>query len=676
MLQDRTSRGAKQSPVALLQDLYSISPATTSGNIDCRPTSIVLELKVDNAPAGPADVVNQQLQDGQLSALNRLHDAVPAAVHAVHVGALLEQQVEHVHVPVALVAPHGLDQRQVLAGRVDVGAGVLDQEAHHLLVALADGRGERGEDAGAAVLDAHAGLEQQLDALELVRHDGHLQHAPEGARVAQHAQQLLQDVRVADGHVHRPALAAHAGVRAAPQQRVHHVGLVLPDGGRQRRAALGAAVVGVRALLGQQPRQRVRVAHRHGRLADARGGGQVAAGLDQLRQVVRGAEVRHALEAGVLGGRQVRVRAGGQHQVKEVLAVVADRRAQRRPHAVLAGVDVDAGREQDAHGVGVVDGHGQLQHAGGLFGVCAARQEDLEAGGLRGGRPQHVLWPREVGVGAVVEQGGDDVDAAAVGDGLEQRRLALAALGVGVGAVLEQQLHQPEGGVAAAHGRDERRVALRKLNVDVGAVGEQQLGQLGALLGDGDAQGQLRARVVGAGQVGVGAVFEEQLDALEEGDLDGVEERGDAVRVCRVGIGAEAEQQAHGLEVAVEYGFPEDVDVVGVSVGGDAAVEELLDDLVFLRLDGTGKRGPQVGVVGRRDVSRLPAGHLLRVCVDPNRLDGAAQVQALQIVQQRVCICQARRGIVVLLQRPWPVGVAFQAEVCAGTQATRADTLF
>ncbi|TLD28306.1 hypothetical protein PspLS_04117, partial [Pyricularia sp. CBS 133598] len=628
--------------------LYSLVPAATGGNIDRRPTSIVLEFEVDDAAARLADVVDEQPQHGQLAALDGLHDAVPAAVHAVHVGALLEQQVEHVHVPVALVAPHRLDQRQVLAGRVDVGPRVLDQEPHHVLVALADRRGQGREDAAAPVLDAHARLEQQLDALELVRHDRHLQHAPEGARVAQYPEQLLQDVRVPDRHVHRPPLAAHAGVRAAAKQRVHHVGLVLPDGSRQRRAALGAAVVG--------PRQRVRVADRHGRLADAWGRRKVTASLDQPGEVVLCAEVRHALEAGVLCRRQVGVCPRGQHHVEKILAVVADRRAQRRPHAILAGVDVDAGREQDADGVGVVDGRGQLQHAGGLFGVCAARQEDLEAGGLGGGWPQHVLWPREV-------WRRDHVDPAAVGDGLEEGGLALAALGVGVCAVLEQQLHQPERGVAAADRRDERSVALGELQVDIGAVGEQQLGQLRALLGDGYAQGQPRAGDVGAREVWVGAVFEEQLRPLEEGDLDGVQEWGDTVRVGRVGIRTEAEQQTDSLEVAIEYRFPEDVDVVGVRVGGDAAVEELLDDLVLLGLDGTGKGSPQVGIVGGGDVSWLPAGHLLGVGADSNGLDGTAQVQAFQIVEQRVCVCQAWRGTVVLYQRPRMVRIAFEAEV-------------
>ncbi|TLS24314.1 hypothetical protein PpBr36_08928 [Pyricularia pennisetigena] len=659
------------------EDTNKTNSATAGSNIDGRTASVVFELEVDDGAAGRlADMVDQQPQHGQLATLDGLHDAVPAAVHAVDVGALVEQQVEDVHVAVALVAPHGLDQRQVLAGRVDVGAGVLDQEPHHLLVALADGRGERGEDAAPPVLDAHARGEQQLDALELVRHHGHLQHAPEGARVAQHRQQLLQDVRVAHGHVHRPPLPAHAGVRPAPQQRVHHVGLVLPDGRRQRRAALGAAVVGVRPLLGQQPRQRVRVADRHGRLADPGRRREVPARLDQPRQVVLGAEVRHALEAGVLGRGEVGVGARGQHHVEEVPAVVADRRAQRRPHAVLAGVDVDAGREQDPDRLGVVDGRRELQHAGRLFGVRAARQQQLEAGRLGRRRPQHVLRPREVWVGAVVQQGRHDVDAAAVGDGLEQRRLALAALGVGVGPVLEQQLHQPQGRVAAADRRDERRAAPRELHVDVGPVGEQQLGQLGSLLGDGYAQRQLRARDVGAGEVRVGAVFEQQLRPLEEADLDGIEERRDAVRVCRVGVRPEAEEEPDGLEVAVEYRLPEDVHVFRVGVWGNAAVEELLDDLVLLRLDGPCESTPQVGVVGRGGVSRLPAGHLLRVRVDPNGLDGAAQVQAFQIVKQRIRIRQARRNIVVLHQRPGTVRAVFEAEICTGAQAARADTLF
>lgn len=93
------------------------------------------------------------------------------------------------------------------------------QVPHDLDVALADGRGEGREDAAVAVLDADAGAQQQLDALELVRHDGHLHDALEGAGLGQRREEPLQDRRLLDRHADRPVLASDVGVGAAGEEK-------------------------------------------------------------------------------------------------------------------------------------------------------------------------------------------------------------------------------------------------------------------------------------------------------------------------------------------------------------------------------------------------------------------------------------------------------------------------
>lgn len=80
---------------------------------------------------------------------------------------------------------------------------------------LANRRGQRREDTAVAVLDADARAQQQLDALELVGHDGHLHDALESAGLGQGREQPLQDRGLLDRHADGPVLASDVGVRAA-----------------------------------------------------------------------------------------------------------------------------------------------------------------------------------------------------------------------------------------------------------------------------------------------------------------------------------------------------------------------------------------------------------------------------------------------------------------------------
>ncbi|GJC98617.1 uncharacterized protein LOC107566375 [Colletotrichum higginsianum] len=605
-------------------DADRLLPAAAGGDLHDGAAGVVPGLEVDAARR------DEQLEQLGVAVLDGLHDGVPPAVELEH--------LEDVRV-VAAAPAHRLDDGQVLAGGVDVGAALLDEEARHLLVVLADGGRQGREDAAVLVLDRDARREEQLDALDLVRDDGALHEALEGARVGDGGEQLLEDGRVLDGHDDGPVGAADAGVGAVGEELVEHLGAVLADGRRQRRVAVLAAVVGADALV-EEPHEGLGVVDAHGRLDDALGVVEVVAGGDEAREEV-GAEVGDALEGRVLGRVEVRVGAVLEQQLEDVGAVVADRRAERRVDAVLLGVGAHAGRQQHADRLDVVDAHGQLHVPRRLLAVGAAGEEDLEAGGLVGGGPEHVLGAREVRVRAVVEQGAEQVDAGGH-DGLEERRLALPVLDVGVGAVVEHEVDELLGR-RLVHGRDEHRVAVGHDVVRVAAVGEQQVDEVDLDVDDGDGQRGLLRRA--GRQVRVGAVLEQRPRHLERVHLDGGEERRDAVLVGRVGVGPEQQKQPDALGVLAEDRVDEDV-LVGPRVGRHAAVQQLLHELVVLAVDGGDERRPE-GRVAAGVVPRRPARHRQRVGLEADHLGRDAVGDGLQLADERLRPGRRRRDGVV-----------------------------
>ncbi|KAJ6447185.1 H/ACA ribonucleoprotein complex non-core subunit NAF1 [Purpureocillium lavendulum] len=587
------------------QNVDGLFPAPRDGNLSDGAAELVLDAQVD------AGALAQLLEDAGVAALEGLHDAVPAAVDLVGVGAPVEEHVEDlVDAGGALLATaQGLDDGQVLAGGVDVGAALLDEEGDDVAVALADGGGEGREDAAVAVLDGDAGREQQLDRLELVGDDGALHDALEGARLGQHGEDAAQHLGAADGHADGPVLAAHVGVGAAAQQLVDELDAAVADGAREGRAAVGRLVVRVDALV-EQPAQRLGVVGRHGRLEDAAWRVEVGARGHERRQEVH-AVVRDALEGRVLAGRHVGVGAAAQQQLEDVAAVVADRRAQRRVHAVLLGVGVDASVEQDPDRLDAVDARRQLHDARRLLVVGAVAQHQLEAG-------------RVVGVGAAVEQAADDVRAPGR-DGLEERRLALAVLAVRVRARAEEHVDERLRRLLV-YRLDEERAAVRRRLPRVAAVHEQQVRET-HVVGDGRHR-QGRLRVGPARQVRVRAVLEQRHGRREERVLDGRDEGADAVAVDLVGVAAVQQEEAERLAVVRHDGL-----VHGVRarprVGRDAPVQQLREQAVVLGADGADEGLVGVGLVRVHLASRAPAGHREGLALDVCDL-AAVEVQELQ----------------------------------------------
>ncbi|KAK7417230.1 hypothetical protein QQX98_004664, partial [Neonectria punicea] len=637
---------------ALVEDVDGLVPAAGRSNLRDGSAHLVADLEVD------ARLFGDQAQNGLVAVLDGLHEGVPAAVELVGVAAVLQQELEDLGV--FAMSSQGLDDGQMLAGGVDVDTALLDQELDDVAVVLPDGRGQGREDAAVLVLDGHAGRDQELHRLQLASDDSHLHDTLEGARLGQDGQDALQDRRVADSHAHGPVLAADVGVGASGEEDVDHVDAALADGRGQRRVALGGLVVGVHAVV-QEPVQGLHVVDAHGRLDDALGRVEVGTGGNQLREILQ-TVVRDALESGILTGRDVGVSAAGQEQLEDVVAVVSDRGAQRRVDAVLLGVGVDAGLEQGADRLEVVDAGGQLHDAGTLLVVGAVGEQHLQTRRLVGGGPQHVLGAGQVGVGAVVEQAVDDVDARVL-DGLEQRRLALLALEVGVGAVVEEQVDELLGRLLVG-GADDERVAAGGQLVRVAAVDEQQVHQVG-LVADGGF-GERRLVVLADLEVGVGAVLEQRHGGGERAALDGGQERAEAVPVRGVRVRAEEQQQPHALGVAVLDGLLEH-QVVGAGVGRHAAVQQLLDQLVVLAAHGRQQRALEVGRLRAGLAAGVPPGHAGRVGLEPDHLV-AGEVQPGDLLEAelgRFRHARVRARLVALVKGAHAVEGARGARVVA-----------
>ncbi|ROW08370.1 hypothetical protein VMCG_03265 [Cytospora schulzeri] len=619
-------------PPPAANDGNGLVPAPLVDDVHDGPPVLVLLLQV-HAVA----LLDQDLEHVCVAVLHGLQHGVPAPVHEVDVGAPGQQQLQDLGVVVAHAAD-GLDDGEVLAGGVDVGARLVDEVPHDVLVALADGRGQRGEDAAVLVLDRETRAQQETDALGLVGAHGHLHHALEGLGVGHGREELLEDRGPLHRHAEGPVLATDGGLGATAQEEVDHVGAVLADRRRQGRVALGRLGVGVDAVV-EEVDEGVHVVVRDGLLDDAPGLGGVAAGLDDLRE-------------------EVRVRAVGEEEGDDVGAVVADGGAQRGVDAVLLGVGVDAGLEEGPHRVDVVDARRELHDAGGHGELGAVRKEELEEGRVVAAGPERVLGAREVGVGAPVEQELGEVEALDA-DGLDHGARALAVLAVGVAAVVEQEVDDGLGRLAV-DGPHQDRVVVGHDAVRVAAVHEEELHQVELPVEHG--QRQRRVAVRARAQVRVRAVLDEHLGALEEAHLGGLEEGRAVVLVKGVGVGAEEEQEPDRLGVAVDYGLPEEVDLLE-GVGRHAPVEQLLDDAVVpllhrLRQGHLELRVVAPGVIPRRPPGhcgwvRLEAGHLLRRPL--------AEVQVgQQVLEQQLGLCRALSGLRILFPR-LPVRVGLEA---------------
>ncbi|KAF4509057.1 hypothetical protein G6O67_005363 [Ophiocordyceps sinensis] len=302
--------------------------------------------------------------------------------------------------------------------------------------------------------------------------------------------------------------------------------------------------------------------------------------------------VRYALEGRVLAGWQVGVGAAAQQELEDVAAVVSDRGTQRRVDAVLFGVGVYAGVEENGDGLHAVDAGGELQDARAFLVIGPVLEEHLQALGVVRGRPQHVLRARQVGVGPILEQGCDNVGSGRL-DGVKQSRLALLVLVVGVGAIAQQHLGELPGRLLV-DGADEQRVAVPGPLVGVAAIHEQQVDEADVVGGRRDGEGGLQ---LGARRhVGIGAVHEQRGGAREEVLFRRGDQRADAVSVRLVGVGAVQEQEAQALGVLAEDGFVEGVGV-GAGVGRDAAIKQLQDELVVLGAGGRDEGVSRVDLV-------------------------------------------------------------------------------
>ncbi|ROW07459.1 hypothetical protein VPNG_07070 [Cytospora leucostoma] len=587
-------------PPSATEDRGGLIPAKRVDNLHDRPPVLVLLLQVDAVA-----LLHQEPEHVRVAVLHRLQHRVPAPVHEVDVGAPLQQQLQDLRVAPAH-APDGLDDGQVLPGRVDVGAGLADEVAHDVLVALADGGGQGREDAAVLVLDREAGAQEEPDALELVRAHGHLHHALEHLRVGHGGEQPLEDGRTLHRHAERPVLAPHRRVGPAREEEVDHIGAVLADGRRQRRMALGRLGVDVGAAV-QQVHERLHVVVLHGPLDDAPRLVEVPAGAHDLREEVRPL-VRHALEARVLRRGQVRVRAVGQEEGDDLGAVVADGGAQRRVHAVLLGVGVDARVEEDPHRLGVVDAGRELHDARRQGRVRAARQEELEEVRVVAARPEGVLGAGEVWVRAPVQEYLREVEPLHA-DGLGHGACALAVLAVGVTAVVEHELDDRLR-CLVVDGPDQDRVTIGHDPIRVAAIRQEQLHELELALHHGQRERRvaLRARA----QVRVCTVFDEHLGALEEAPLGGLVKRRKAARVEGIWVGAEEEQEPDRLSIAVYCSLPEEVDLLD-RVGRDSPVEQLFDDAMVLLLYRLRQRDLELRVVKPRVMPWCPPGDRGRV---------------------------------------------------------------
>ncbi|KAI6764399.1 hypothetical protein HG530_008188 [Fusarium avenaceum] len=435
-----------------------------------------------------AGLLAEEAEDLLVAVLDGLHDTVPAAVHLVGVGAVLEEELEDL--AVAAVSAEGLDDGEMLTRGVDVGTALVDEVPHDVLAVLADGGCERGEDSTVLVLDGNSGGNEELDGLELVGHNGHLHDTLEGTGLSKDGEDALKHRRVANGHAYGPVLATNIG-----------------------------------------PGQCLNVVNTDSSLDNTLGGRKVCTSFNQGREELE-AVVCDTLEGWVLAGGDVGVSLVGEEEVEDVGSVVTNGCAEGGVDTVLLKVGVNLGVEEHLDGLNVVDTDSKLHDTRGLLWVGAVGKENLQASALVGSRPKHVLGTRQVRVCAMFEKTGDDIDTRVL-DSLEQRGLSLATLAIGISAVVEDEVDELLGRLLVDGAAEEGLTGSGKL-VGVAAVDEEEVGEVDLV---GDAGGSKGSLVVGAkGEAGISTVFEEGNGTGDESPLDGGEERCDTISIVAVGM--------------------------------------------------------------------------------------------------------------------------------------------